>query len=337
MATISIITPTYNHAGFISECITSILGQTFQDWELIIIDDGSTDGTGDIIKTFQDTRIQYHFQPHKGITGLQDLYNDALAYAKGIFIAIIEGDDFWPPERLSILLGEMNDPEISVSFGITQLTDKNGIPLELTIPLQKDITLYENEFNNIPHGIIVKGMLLSNALWSGSVACLIRKEKLDEIGGFKSVEGGSLIDRPTFFELGLTGKFKFVNVVTGYWRRHGASGTNSILIWDIIAEGLYFFIKDFVNKNKRKLDLTNGEQTKVIVYWKNGMLSSNMASGRVCLLNGEFKRARGYFRTCIYSLKIILVVPALVGLLFSFLKLNIEPLYKMQGFKTFDV
>ncbi|MGB7570995.1 MAG: glycosyltransferase family 2 protein, partial [Methanothrix sp.] len=73
---------------------------TYVAWEQIIIDDGSSDQTGEIILKYNDDRIKYIRQEHKGIWRLSEAYNQALQLSNGDYIAILEGDDFWPPNKL---------------------------------------------------------------------------------------------------------------------------------------------------------------------------------------------------------------------------------------------
>jgi len=98
---VSIITPTYNHAEFIGACIESVLAQTYPYWEMIIIDDGSTDDTGEVVARYEDDRIRYIRQPNMGVERLTETYNKALSLARGEYIAILEGDDYWPDYKLS--------------------------------------------------------------------------------------------------------------------------------------------------------------------------------------------------------------------------------------------
>lgn len=94
---ISITMITYNHEKYISEAIQSVLNQTFVDFELIIVNDGSTDKTEEIIKAFQDSRIIYIFQENQGPS---IAINEAILTAKGKYIAIASGDDISYPHRL---------------------------------------------------------------------------------------------------------------------------------------------------------------------------------------------------------------------------------------------
>ena len=123
---VSIITPTYNHALYIGRCLESVLAQTEPRWEQIVIDDGSTDGTAEIVNHFTDARIRYVPQRHRGIAGLGDAYNLALRMARGEYVAILEGDDFWPQDKLERQLPEFEDPEVVLSWGLAAETDAAG-------------------------------------------------------------------------------------------------------------------------------------------------------------------------------------------------------------------
>ena len=109
---VSIITPTYNHENFIGECIESVLAQTYPYWEQIIIDDGSTDRTDEIIAQYDDERIKYIRQDNVGIWRLSETYNKALRISRGTLIAVLEGDDFWPSNKLERQIPAFTKPEV---------------------------------------------------------------------------------------------------------------------------------------------------------------------------------------------------------------------------------
>lgn len=97
---ISVVIPAYNHENFIGAAIESVLCQSFTDFELIIIDDGSTDKTADVIKSFTDSRIAYYHQEN------QDAFNTinrGISLAKGEYIAILNSDDVYTCDRLEKL------------------------------------------------------------------------------------------------------------------------------------------------------------------------------------------------------------------------------------------
>ncbi len=89
---ISVIIPTYNRANFLGEAIESVLSQTYKNLEVIIIDDGSTDDTRQLIEKYTDKRIIYLYQEHGGTSAAR---NKGIQEAKGEYIAFLDSDDIW--------------------------------------------------------------------------------------------------------------------------------------------------------------------------------------------------------------------------------------------------
>jgi glycosyltransferase involved in cell wall biosynthesis len=114
---ISIILPVYNRKAYIRETINSIRSQSYQNWELLILDDGSMDGSMDIAEEIQrqDARLRSFRFVHTGITGR--LKNTGIRLAKGAFICFMDSDDRWPPQKLSMQVDAMQQrPEAMFSF-----------------------------------------------------------------------------------------------------------------------------------------------------------------------------------------------------------------------------
>lgn len=95
---VSVIIPTYNRAHIISRSIRSILNQTYNDFELIIVDDGSTDNTEEVVKNFNDKRIKYIV--HKENMGASSALNTGINFSSGSFVTFNGSDDEWLPEKL---------------------------------------------------------------------------------------------------------------------------------------------------------------------------------------------------------------------------------------------
>jgi glycosyltransferase involved in cell wall biosynthesis len=95
----SIILATYNRADFLPETIQSILNQNFTNWELIIVDDGSTDNTRDVVKIFDDSRIKYFYQPNSGRSKAR---NVAISRCSGEVISFIDSDDLFCTNKLGV-------------------------------------------------------------------------------------------------------------------------------------------------------------------------------------------------------------------------------------------
>ena len=94
---VSVIIPTYDRAGKVQNAIESVLGQTFTDLEVIVVDDGSSDGTGKILQETYGDRIRYFAQTNQGVSAAR---NKGLAEARGEWIALLDSDDFWEKEKL---------------------------------------------------------------------------------------------------------------------------------------------------------------------------------------------------------------------------------------------
>src|SRR5262245_9759520 len=115
---ISILMPTYNRATLIGETIESILNQTYQDWELIIVDDGSDDDTEQLVSQFKDQRIQFYKAGRIAING--KIKNIGIEKANGELIALIDSDDLWAETKLEkqvAALQEYPDAGFSLTGG----------------------------------------------------------------------------------------------------------------------------------------------------------------------------------------------------------------------------
>ena len=122
---VTVLTTTYNHSKFIADRIRSVLAQTYDNWEQVIVDDGSTDNRGEIIKEFDDERIVYVRRKHVGVHRLSETYNRGLKLARGEFIAVLEGDDMFPKRKLELQLDSFSDGVV-LSFGKCLYIDEAG-------------------------------------------------------------------------------------------------------------------------------------------------------------------------------------------------------------------
>jgi glycosyltransferase involved in cell wall biosynthesis len=113
-STVSVIVPTYNCAPFIAEAIDSILGQTRPPDQIIIVDDGSTDGTEQVVRRFDDPRIEYIRQKNAGVSSAR---NTGLAAARCEFVTFLDADDRWRPTFVEQLHGILSaDPTVVCAF-----------------------------------------------------------------------------------------------------------------------------------------------------------------------------------------------------------------------------
>lgn len=122
---VSIITPVYNSEKYIGETIESVLNQTYQNWEMLIVDDCSSDNTAEVMKRYSDPRIKYFRL--KENSGAAMARNYALEKAEGRYIAFLDADDLWKPNKLEKQIAFMRTRGIGFSFtGYEILRDANN-------------------------------------------------------------------------------------------------------------------------------------------------------------------------------------------------------------------
>lgn len=110
---ISVIMPAYNSEKYIADSIISVLMQTYKNWELIIIDDGSKDATKNVIQRFQDKRIIYIYQKNEGVASAR---NNGISKANGRYIAFLDSDDLWLSNKLELQLNYMQNHNYGFTY-----------------------------------------------------------------------------------------------------------------------------------------------------------------------------------------------------------------------------
>lgn len=135
---VSIIMPSYNTAPYIRETIQSVLDQTYQNWELIIVDDCSTDNTDDVVASIKDERIRY--LKNEKNSGAAVSRNRALREAKGRWIAFLDSDDLWMPEKLEKQIAFMEKNGYSFSYTNYEEIDVEGNETGVRVTGPKKVT-----------------------------------------------------------------------------------------------------------------------------------------------------------------------------------------------------
>ena len=135
---VSIIMPSYNTAKFISKTIESVLEQTYKNWELLIVDDCSTDNTDEIVSKYDDDRIIY--LKNKKNSGAAVSRNKALKNAKGKWIAFLDSDDLWDADKLNVQIKFMKENDAHFTCTGCRIIDEDGQPTGQVrhIPAKKD-------------------------------------------------------------------------------------------------------------------------------------------------------------------------------------------------------
>jgi glycosyltransferase involved in cell wall biosynthesis len=139
MKTVSVIIPVYKVENYIAATVQSVLDQTYENFELLIIDDGSPDRSVEICQQFTDPRIKIIRQENRGVAAAR---NTGIRHAQGEYIALLDADDIWVPQKLEKHVEHLdNSPEVGVSFCRSAFIDQEGKPLGIyQITKLKDIT-----------------------------------------------------------------------------------------------------------------------------------------------------------------------------------------------------
>jgi glycosyltransferase involved in cell wall biosynthesis len=168
MPLISVVIPVYNGEKTINETINSVLSQTFQDFELVIINDGSQDSTLEILSNIQDPRLKVFSYPNAGLAASR---NRGTSHAVGEYISFIDADDLWTSDKLEAQLKALQDnPEAAVAYSWTNYIDESSQFLRPGGYLTAN-------------GDVLAKLLVVDFLENGSNP-LIRRQALIEVGGF---------------------------------------------------------------------------------------------------------------------------------------------------------
>jgi glycosyltransferase involved in cell wall biosynthesis len=166
---ISVIIPTYNSAQYIREAIDSVLCQTYTDYEIIVIDDGSTDDTRRIIKD-EYPGVRYYRVQHKGVGSAR---NYGISMAQGEYIAFLDADDKWLPEKLEKQFNAFNEyPEVGMVFTENRFFWKAQI-------VDRGI----NKRKKLMSGDILANIFMNS--YVGTPTVMVRKSVLDDVGWFE--------------------------------------------------------------------------------------------------------------------------------------------------------
>jgi glycosyltransferase involved in cell wall biosynthesis len=327
---VSIITPAYNHEKYIAECIQSAQAQSYVNWEMILVDDGSTDNTYSIAKesAATDPRVHVFTQNNIGIFRLSETYNFALSKSKGKYIAVLEGDDVWLPEKLDLQVKELEaDEQMVMSFGqaFSSTTD-----LSSNYGLTDYSTKSTEVLHNDPIGSATKVLLFSNFIVALTV--LIRRSTLDKIGGFKQSHQLPLVDVTTWIELSLCGKFSYIQKPLGKWRFYPNQITKTYTAE--ISEGFYQFALYFYARESVFFNNTGITKSHIHKHFRRLMVEAHSRSGRYKLMRKDFSGARKNYLKSIFCYGfngIIWKLRSIIGFGFSLFNTDIESFAKNFG------
>lgn len=202
---VSVIIATHNHAHFLPECLTSVKTQSYKNYEVIVVDNGSTDSTQKVIHDLAWEKLRYHYQEDTGsVAGPR---NTGSRLAKGEYLAFLDSDDLWYTQKLKRVMQILEiQPEIDIiSHSLQMIKNGKKIAVLKSGPLRKDM---------------FKLLLCGNRLLGS--ATVVKKSVLFEVGGFdERKDFVHAEDYETWLKIAyLKKRFYFINEILGAYRLH---------------------------------------------------------------------------------------------------------------------
>ena len=203
MPKVSIIIPTYNQCNLLRDTIYCVLAQTEKDFEVIIVDDGSTDDTRDVVHQFSDNRVKYFYKSNGGTSAAR---NFGLSKAQGGYIAFLDHDDLWPDNYLSVITSRLDTND---GYGLAYS------PITVIYPDGKKIESYKHPAGK--SGWITLDLFKHGFTWPS--AAIMKRTVLDNIRFDESLRS-SYEDGDFFLRLSTQCMFLFVGDVEAIRREH---------------------------------------------------------------------------------------------------------------------
>jgi glycosyltransferase involved in cell wall biosynthesis len=203
MPEVSVIVPTYNYAHFIGDCLDSIFSQTYKDFEVIVVDDGSTDDTAQVLKKYRG-EIHYIHQENRGLPAAR---NTGIRAAQGEYLAFLDSDDLWLPDKLDEQIRVLrNDADMGIIFSDASAFDEKGV-------IRESILKEENTCT----GFCFQRLFMGNYLVMPTV--MIRTRCLEK-GGLFDESLTAVEDYDLWLRISIYYKIGFVAKVLAKYRVH---------------------------------------------------------------------------------------------------------------------
>lgn len=249
---VSILIPTYNYGHHIDEAIQSALNQTYTDFEMVIVDDQSTDNTDEVVaKYLNDKRIRYYKNPVN--LGLVENFNRCLSYAKGEYIKFLLADDKFEPSLLEKFVQIMEKyPNVSL---VTSNRDMFGT----------EIKKRNLPFTGLREGkkVIFESLREKNGNWIGEPTTVMFRRSDLRVGNFNPAYY-CLVDWEMWLRLLCVGDCYIIPETLSYFRVHADQASKKILKDYKFTFEDYLFYKEIQAHNRYQLDLGRLEIDKII-------------------------------------------------------------------------
>ncbi|MBE8966026.1 glycosyltransferase family 2 protein [Nostocales cyanobacterium LEGE 12452] len=224
MPKVSVLIPAYNAMNYLPETMENVLSQTFTDFEVIVVNDGSLDETEQWVSQIKDPRVRLINQENQGLAGAR---NTGIAYAKGEYITFLDADDLWEPTKLEKQLRVLEENlEVALVYTWVAFVDEMGKPTGRV-------------FKNQVEGDVWKKLTEHNIVECGSVA-IVRRSCFEDIGLFDRNLGSYLEDWDMWLRIASRYPFKVVKEPLVYYRQSSSSASRN---WEAMARSFELVIE----------------------------------------------------------------------------------------------
>ena len=239
---VSVLIPAYNAMDYLPQTLESVIAQDFSDYEVVIVNDGSSDGIEDWFTGLSEKRVRLISQKNRGLAGAR---NTAIAHARGEYLALLDADDLWEPEKLRLQVDILEQNlEVGLVYTWLALVDMDAQPTGRFLQSNQE-------------GWVWRDLIHRNFVGCGSTP-LIRRDCFEQEGGFDENLGSYMEDLDMWLRLSLKYEFRVIKQpLVGYRQRPNSASKN----WDaMLRSSEILFSKAFKNPPK---DVTAEELKKL--------------------------------------------------------------------------
>jgi glycosyltransferase involved in cell wall biosynthesis len=282
-----VIIPTFNHAQYLRHALQTVLDQSYENWEVIIIDNFSTDETEAVIASFSDSRISYKKNHNGGVIAVSR--NAGIFLAKGEWVAFLDSDDFWAANKLQVCLEHVSNNVDLIYHDMVVVGDQS-----------KTIRQREIKSWQVNTPIVIDLMVRGNTLTTSSV--MVRTRLLKQVNGMNESYGMvAAEDYNTWLRISqLSDGFKHIPKKLGFYRVHNIGISSSKDMSLPTSHALVGFIDLLSQKQRRKLEA-----------------ELSYTRGRFNYLSGNFIEARKYLWDALKYTKFSIKFKAVLMLVMS--------------------
>ncbi len=279
MPKVSVVIPTYNRAHVLGEAMQSVLDQTFDGFELIVVDDGSTDNTKEVVASFGDPRIKYIYQENRGASAA---YNTGILASRGEYIAFLDSDDIWLPQKLELQVKLLNSrPDVALVCSDGYIFDVrtnstlgrywHGVPFGYRVDPQRASRDPLRE-------MLVWGCFISETF------VMVRREVFNEVGGYdESLKDH--VDWDMYVRVCQRFAIETIDIPLAKMRKHDANLSSN---FDRLYEGAEVVLNKAIHSYSLKPDelrLVRLRLARTLYRYGRGLVErGRIASGRKKLL-----------------------------------------------------